>query len=161
MYSQRSAVPRVSRRAFVGMLGLGALGVGTGLGAPRSAAAAQQTSAGVAAAGAAGPGGGRAPVPPFQAAAARALEGLLARLDASNGYRPHFTLDLTGEPARLVHDAYWDGVDLAGRSVDALIRLRRVLGGDAGAAEVGLRNYFLGRQGEQGLFYNDTEADGT
>jgi hypothetical protein len=36
-----------------------------------------------------------------------------------------------------------------------------VLGGDASAAEVGLRNYFLGRQGEQGLFYNDTEADGS
>jgi hypothetical protein len=151
-----SRSPSVSRRAFLTALGYGGLAVGAGwsVTAPGSVHAQTAPSA-VPALPNPGVGIGPRLAPAFQAAAARALDGLVARLDPSAGYRPQFVLDLTGDAARLVHDDYWDGVDLGGRTVDALVRLRRMLGGDAGEAESALRSYFLGRQGEQGLFYND------
>ena len=133
--------PRLSRRAFLGALGLGGVALATRARVPLTAAAQSPRAA--------------AASPPFEGAAQRALDGLLARLDPAAGYRPHFLLDLTGTGARLVHDDYWDGVDLGGRTIDALIRLRRIAGGDASDAELNLRNYFLAHQGELGLFYGD------
>jgi len=137
--------PRLSRRAFLGALGLGGAALAGGLRAPRTVVA-QTASA------AASPS---EPPPAFQAAARRALEGLLARLDPAAGHRPHFLLDLNGDSARLLHDDYWDSVDLGGRTIDALIRLRRIVGGAASDAELNLRNFFLAHQGSLGLFYGD------
>jgi hypothetical protein len=136
---------RLSRRAFLGALGAGGAALAVGLHAPAGAAA--QTTATLDA------GVAVAPPSAFERAARLARDGLLARLDPAAAYRPRFQLDLTGEDARLVHDDYWDGVDLAGRTIDALIRLRRIIGGDASEAELGLRASFLARQGDLGLFY--------
>jgi hypothetical protein len=145
--SHGKTAPHLSRRAFLGGLGLGGLALATGARVPRAAAAQTPVPAGATAG---------EPLPsPFAIAARRALDGLLARLDPAAGFRPHFLLDLTGGGARLVHDDYWDGVDLGGRTIDALIRLRRIVGGDASDAERNLRNLFLSHQGALGLFYGD------
>ncbi len=146
--------PRLTRRAFLGALGASALAWNSRLGHVWAAAPAPPSAPPI-------PGGSSTPPTAFEAAAQRALAGLQARLDPAAGYRPHFLLDFTTGTAQLVHDTYWDSVDLAGRSVDALIRLRAMLGVDESEAEVGLRNYFLGRQGAGGLFYNDQAPDGT
>ena len=145
--------PRVDRRGFLRSLGLGGLALALGARPQAAAAAAQPPRVGSPAK------IGAAPADELQAAARRAREGLLARLDRAAGYRPHFLLDLSGEVARLIHDDYWDGVDLGGRTVDGLIRLGRVLGDGPGDAELQLRDYFLGRQGDDGLFYGDGPDD--
>jgi DUF1680 family protein len=142
--------PRLSRRSFLGALGVGAAALATRLPVPASVAA----QALPARDGAAAPVGSRPPAL-FEAAARRAQDGLLARLNPAAAYRPRFLLDLNGEGARLVHDDYWDGVDLAGRTIDALIRLRRIVGGTASDAELQVRNYFLARQGDLGLFHGE------
>jgi hypothetical protein len=155
-------VPSVSRRAFLSAVGLGTVAVGAHLLASHVDAASSPLPAiaGVQAA-PCGSSGSATSGTAFHAAAARGRDGLVARLNSVAGYRPRFQLDLTGDVARLVHDDYWDSVDLAGRTVDALVRLRRLLGGDPSDAELNLRDYFLGRQGELGLFYNDSaEPDG-
>jgi hypothetical protein len=141
------SMSRLSRRAFLGALGLGGVALAAGARAPQPAAAQAPPPVG-------GPPGAAAP-PAFVVAARRALDGLLARLDPALGYRPHFLFDLSGAGARLVHDDYWDSVDLGGRTIDALIRLRRIVGGDASDAELNLRNFFLSHQGALGLFYGD------
>jgi DUF1680 family protein len=129
---------------------VGAAALATRLPVPAVAAAQESAAPRVA------PGNTPAPSPAvFEVAARRALDGLLARLDPAAAYRPRFQLDLNGDNARLLHDDYWDGVDLAGRTVDALVRLRRMVGGDASDAELNLRNYFLARQGDLGLFYGE------
>ncbi len=157
-FHSRCRGPRLSRRAFLGARGRGGAALVSGFRSPLSVAAQTPSAADAAPAGAP-PGGAVAPAEgplgPFGAATRRALEGLLARLDPAAGYRPRFLLDLSGDSARLVHDDYWDGVDLAGRTIDGLIRLRRMVGGAASDAELNLRNYFLGRQGDLGLFYGE------
>ena len=103
----------------------------------------------------------RRAAPALTLVAARAYHGLLARLDADAGYRPRFTLDLDAAQPALLHDDYWDSVDLAGRGVDSLLRLRRLLGvADAAEAEHGLRAYLLARQDADGLFANEATAAG-
>ncbi|HEY7067952.1 MAG TPA: twin-arginine translocation signal domain-containing protein [Chloroflexota bacterium] len=144
----------MSRRAFLGALGVSGAALAGGLRAPRIATS-QTLGTGTPAAPPTMGAPAVADTLDFQAAARRALDGLLARLDPAEGFRPHFLFDLTGPSAQLEHDDYWDSVDLAGRTVDALIRLRRLLGGDPSDAELNLRNLFLSHQGDLGLFYND------
>jgi hypothetical protein len=155
--SSHCHAPCVSRRAFLSAVGLGTVAVGAHLLAPHVGAATSPlaATASVQTAPCASFGSGTSGTA-FRGAAARGRDGLLARLDPAAGYRPRFLLDLTGDVARLVHDDYWDSVDLAARTIDALVRLRRLLGGDPSDAELHLRDYFLGRQGELGLFYNDS-----
>lgn len=147
---------RLGRRAFLGALGAGALALGWELRTSRPAAASQVARPASAGGPARAASGALAGTPPLRTLAARAYRGLLARLDADADYRPRFLLDLDAAPAILLHDRYWDSVDLAGRTVDVLVRLRRLLALDRlDAAEEGLRAYLLGRQADDGLFYNE------
>jgi DUF1680 family protein len=150
----------LGRRVFLGGLAASALALVMDADTPRRAAAGSL----------AGAVGGRVVArpasgvlvgsPPLRTVAARAYRGLLARLDADAGYRPRFVLDLDAAPSILLHDGYWDSIDLAGRAVDAVARLRRVLALDGlDEAEHGLRAYLLGRRGLDGLYYNES-ADG-
>lgn len=143
----RRGPARCNRRAF--LRGVAALGFSSLAlrGAPRTWAATDPPTA-------LGP-----PASRWLAAAARAFDGLLARIDLEAGGRPYFLLDLEAEVPALVH-GYWDAVDMAGRSVDALLRLRPLLATEQGKeAELLLRQYLLGRQGSDGLFYNAPDRD--
>jgi hypothetical protein len=91
-------------------------------------------------------------------AANLARESLLNRLDPALGYQPYFRLDLGGEIPKVLH-ASWDYCDMAGRFVDALILTAPMVGASGPSdAELGLREFLLGRVNPRdGLCY-DGEA---
>ncbi|HZU05380.1 MAG TPA: hypothetical protein VFB73_05365 [Chloroflexota bacterium] len=97
----------------------------------------------------------------LQAAGERAFASLLARLDAAAGYRPYFALDLGGPVPILRHDV-WDWIDMTGRFVDGLARLRLLTGlTHAQEEEAAVRALLLNQQRTDGLFWNGpSEANG-
>jgi hypothetical protein len=90
----------------------------------------------------------------LQEAGERAFASLLARLDVQAGYRPYFALDVSG-PQPLLRHAVWDWIDMAGRAVDGMARLRLLTGLTTGQAEEqAVRALLLGQQGSNGLLWN-------
>jgi hypothetical protein len=90
----------------------------------------------------------------LQEAGERTFASLIARLDTRARYRPYFALDLGGPTPILRHDV-WDWIDMTGRSVDGLARLRLMTGlSHAQEEEAALRTLLLSRLGEDGLLWN-------
>lgn len=90
----------------------------------------------------------------LQEAGERVFASLLARLNPAAGYRPYFALDLGGPTPILQHDV-WDWIDMTGRTVDGLARLRLLTGaGDGQEHEAAVRTLLLGQQRADGLLWN-------
>ncbi len=156
---------RVARRAF--LAGLAGLGAGAGLAAwvtrqPEGGAArVPEVALPPVVARRLPPARPVTPPPGFrpatyllQDAGERAFASLLARLDRAAGYRPYFALDVRGPRPELRHDV-WDWIDMTGRMVDGLTRLRLLTGTTAGEEEeAAVRALLLGQQGADGLFWN-------
>jgi hypothetical protein len=90
----------------------------------------------------------------LQEAGERAFASLVARLDPHAAYRPYFALDLGGAAPVLRHDV-WDWIDMTGRTVDGLARLRLLTGiSHAQEEEAAIQALLLSRRGADGLLWN-------
>ena len=84
-----------------------------------------------------------------------AVGNISHRLDPTEGDRPFFWFDLQSKPPALRHD-YWDFCDMSGRWTNAVMLARLMTGLQKPELERRLKEYLLARQGDDGLFYNQS-----